>query len=108
MTTSSGARWSRDETILALDLYFRIKDKSSRESDGEIGEHLLLLAFLGFPDRSGASIVKKMGNFASLDPENHRDGFGNVGPQDKPVWDRFANSPVSLRTEVKRIKGSWD
>ncbi len=108
MTTSSGARWTKDETILALDLYFRVKDENSTERDSEIGEHLILLTSLGLPDRSTASIVMKMGNFASLDCENHIDGLGNVGPLDTPVWYQFANYPVALRTEVQRIKRGWD
>ena len=108
MTTSSGARWSKDETILALDLYFRIKCRRSRDRDRAIGEHLVLLACLGFPDRSAASIAMKIGNFAALDPANRHGGLGNVGPLDRPVWNRFSNSPVALRTEVQRIKKGWD
>ena len=108
MSTSSGARWSEEETILALDLYFRVKNKRSRDRDRAVGEHLILLASLGFPDRSAASIVMKIGNFAALDPANRSGGLGNVGPLDQPVWNRFSSSPVTLRTEVQRIKQGWD
>ena len=108
MASGSGSRWSKDETILALELYLRIKDLPSNERRREIGGHLILLACLGFHDRSPASIDYKIGNFTHLDPSNHRDGFGNVGPQDRPVWDRYSNSPIALRAEVQRIKQGWD
>ena len=97
-------RWRREETILALDLYIRSKQKGRKPNPVEISQHVELLDRLGFPSRSYASIHMKMGNFASLDPDNPSKGLDNPSSQDRLIWIKFANSCGKLRQEVSNIE----
>lgn len=68
--------WTRDETILPSDLYFRLRDPGVFKSYGEIEEQSIYLRTLPIypiadrPDnfRNHAGVAMKMSNFQSIDP----------------------------------------
>ncbi|MAF39731.1 MAG: hypothetical protein CL696_12780 [Chloroflexi bacterium] len=68
--------WTRDETILASDLYFRLRDRGIFKSYVEIEEPSIYLRTLPIypiadrPDnfRNHPGALMKMSNFQSIDP----------------------------------------
>ena len=104
MASSSGARWTKEETVLALDLYFSCRKRNKNLSYEEAARHIEKLADLGFSARSPDSIIMKMGNFAALDPHNSGKGLRSAAAQDRRVWREFAESPQKLSREVRDIE----
>jgi putative restriction endonuclease len=58
-----GVPWSRNELILAFELYCRIPFQKTKASNSEVQE---LAKILG---RTPASVARKLGNFGAFDPE---------------------------------------
>jgi putative restriction endonuclease len=81
--------WSREETIVALNYYCKIPFGSIHTRNPEIGKIANLLG------RTPASIVMKLGNFGSFDPELKKRGVKgliNASKLDKEIWDEFNNN----------------
>jgi hypothetical protein len=109
--------WIREELILALDLYKRFQGKIPDTRDSEIAALASLLADQVLLDekseartgRSRASIIFKLSNFRSLDPEaknKGKEGFRNVGTLDKTIWKEFSSNSKSLAREAERIRNA--
>ncbi len=103
------ASWTRDELILALDLYKRIG--LARESHPEVQElsrtlrELVPLAEQVDPAtfRTPSSIVLRLANFAHLDP----DGTGGVAAGarvDEEIWKQFGTDADAHAREVSQIR----
>jgi putative restriction endonuclease len=78
--------WSKEESILAINLYCKIPFGQMHSRNKEVKE----LAFL--IDRSPSAVARKLGNFASLDPklrERGVKGLGNTSKLDQQVWHEF-------------------
>jgi putative restriction endonuclease len=93
--------WTREETILAFELYCTIPSK-----DVTI-KHPLIVEFARKFNRTPNSIVLKLQNFKSLDPNytaNGRVGLSHFSKLDKQVVDEFINnwSKLSLKTNALR------
>lgn len=75
--------WTRDEIVLAIDLYCRTTfgRMHSRNSD--------VIALAGRIGRTPGSVALKLTNFASLDPTLDREGMKNASKLDREMWDRF-------------------
>lgn len=105
----SGKPWSREELILALNAYFKIAPKAPSPSMLEIAalsERLRAEATeaVGNPGfRSPASVVMKLMNFRSLDPDYAGVGLRAAGAGDRRIWEEFAGDRTALRTAVRRI-----
>jgi 5-methylcytosine-specific restriction protein A len=105
--------WQRDELILALDLYFRIRPAApDRKMPDVIGlGHLLRMSPLhplnGRPSnfRSTASIVMKMMNFRSLDPDYGGAGLAAGNKGDREVWADFSGNAKKLAKVAQAISG---
>ncbi len=88
--------WTREELILALDLYFRIGFPNVTESHPEIARLSALLQRLPFhtirgPNfRNPTGVYMKLCNFLRLDPAYAGAGLGAGAKLDKIVWDDFA------------------
>ena len=106
--------WSREEVILALDLYHRLDGKVPDVKHPEVAALAALLANLailsenkeGHAGRSKASIIFKLSNLRSLDPKQKARnllGFPNVGKIDKAVWKEFDGKIKQLRQEALKI-----
>jgi len=78
--------WTREESILAINLYCKIPFGQMHAGNAEVKELALLI------DRSPGSIARKLGNFASFDPKLKERGVGglpNVSKLDAQIWQEY-------------------
>jgi len=75
--------WTRDELILAINLYCKTPFGRIHMRNPEIIE---LSNMLG---RTPGSVSYKLANFASIDPTIDRKGAVNVSKLDRAVWNEF-------------------
>lgn len=107
--------WSRDELILALDLYIRHRlsppGKGSQEVL-ELSEFLSAMGrALGVRDaatyRNANGVNMKMMNFRRFDPQytdSGRVGLTRGNKDQEAVWSEFANDPPRLASVVAAIR----
>ncbi len=86
-----GNVWSRDELVLALELY-REPGCSLDDTDFEVQE---LAASIG---RTPSAVAYKLQNFKSLDP-SRRGGLDHRGSRDEEVWNEFAGRIDALHAQ---------
>lgn len=104
--------WLRDESVLALDLYFREGPNAPRASTEALSRILR-----GFPIeaeltadssfRSEASVRTKLANFRWLDPGS-TGGLGHASALDAAVWGEFYNDRDRLVVLAQRITATVD
>jgi hypothetical protein len=105
--------WSRDETILLLDLYLR--HPSAERNHPEVvalSETLRDLARTSGsprPDnfRNPIGIAMKLRNLAQQDPafrQSGKAGLGHGNRLNAQIWDQLANDPPALAAEVERVR----
>ena len=101
-----GSKWTHDESVLALGLYFQMPFVKIRSSAPEI---VALAKLMG---RSSASLSMKMDNFGRFDPSlsiKGITGLKNGSKLDRQVWDEFANRREDLallyHELVQKLKG---
>lgn len=78
--------WTRDELIVAFNLYCKIPFAKSVQTNPEV------IAVANLIGRSPGAVAFKLGNFGSLDPELKKRGIGglpNSSKLDKQIWDEF-------------------
>ncbi len=107
--------WTRDELILALDLYFSEGRKQLEASHPKVIalSHLLnqlpihdkTLREIQFRNANGVSM--KLGNFLAIDPEYEGVGLARGSKLEQEVWDEFANQPYELKRIAKAIGNSY-
>lgn len=87
-----GKPWSKREYILVLDAYFQHGDGWVDPASPKITELSTLMG------RTPASVVMRMENFASVDPDNasRRRGLIHITPLGKKVFDEYAGDRDSL------------
>ena len=98
-----GAQWSRDELILAFELYCRIPFRKTKTSNPEVQA---LASLLG---RSPAAVARKLGNFGAFDPELQKQnirGLVHTGRLDRQVWDEFHSDWGGLVWAASRLRKS--
>ena len=81
--------WTRDELILAVNLYCKLPFGKMHKGNKEI------IQFAELIGRTPSSIALKLGNFASFDPtlqERGIKGAANASKLDKQIWDEFYNN----------------
>lgn len=104
--------WTRDEVILALDLYF---SSGRKVLDTYRPETVELAAVLNrihaddgqgpcLPRRTAGSVKAKLANLRALDPSTQSTGWGNGSRIDLEVWTEFANRPEALRQAASMIR----
>lgn len=96
--------WTRDETILALELYLDSADAMPSPSDERVVELSNLLRALPYHDRAARKPSFRNPDGVSFKLQNIRQvatgkGLGNVSQMDRRVWEEFGNR----REEVKRM-----
>jgi predicted HNH restriction endonuclease len=111
--------WSRDELILALDLYLRFRNAPPGKDSAEVAE---LSAFLGRMSRglgltdaetfrNANGVYMKMMNFRRFDPEYTADGrVGLVrgNKEEEVVWNEFSGDPAALAAAVAGLHAAVD
>lgn len=96
-------KWSREETILAFDLYCRTPYSKISKTNTEIIE---LASLLG---RTPSSVSLKMGNLAHFDPEiqaKNLSGMSNASKLDKEIVQEFFNDWTALSYQAQIIKSN--
>jgi len=96
-----GELWTRQELILAFDLYCRIPFKKTKANNPDVIKLARLLR------RSPASVARKLGNFGSFDPELRRQqikGLVHAGKLDEEIWDEFNSDWNRLVLEAMRLR----
>lgn len=107
--------WSRDELILALDLYMRYRASLPGKDSQEVEELSKVLNQLGIvlrqrtetTYRNTNGVYMKLMNFRRLDPDYVAEGKKGLirGNQDEArVWDQFASDPLRLSKVARFIR----
>jgi putative restriction endonuclease len=92
--------WTREQTIIALNLYCKIPFNRVTSTNPEI------IKFSKIIGRSTNSLKMKIGNFGSFDPELKRRGIvglSNVSKLDRDVWHEFNNDWENLAFESEKL-----
>jgi 5-methylcytosine-specific restriction enzyme A len=115
MSTRNPA-WTRDELILALDLYFRHPPSHISKNHPEVRKLSDLLNALPIhtdrPDavrfRNENGVYRKLCNFLSLDPSYGKKGLTHGGAGDEQVWGEFAGNKKRLEEVATAIRENAD
>lgn len=89
-------KWTRNQTIIALKVYFSIPFNKANSSNKEIIDTAKMLG------RSTNSLKMKIGNFGSFDPELAKVGIVGLkgsSKMDREIWDEFSNDKEKLAYE---------
>lgn len=102
--------WTRDELILALDVYLRFGVGSqSAPENRALSESLSLMAQI-VPGRKGPSyrnengVYMKLCNFLRLDPRVPGVGLRHGGKLEAEVWQSYYSEPGRLKEEADTIR----
>lgn len=92
--------WTREELILAINLYCRTPFGKIHNRNPEI------IKLAKDISRSPSAVSYKLANFASIDPTLSRKGASNYSKRDLEVWEEFFNDWESLayESEILRLK----
>lgn len=96
-----GAKWNREEHVLAFHLYCRLSFGQMHHRNPQIIE---LAGLLG---RTPDSVAMKLSNFARLDPslqERDISGLSRGAKGEGLVWKEFIDNPEQLVLESERIR----
>jgi putative restriction endonuclease len=95
-----GKNWTKEETIIAFNVYCKIPFKSSSKSHSTIIQYAKILG------RSPSALNMKVGNFGRLDPELKRQGITGLvhgSKLEKVVWDEFNGNWDELAFESEKL-----
>ena len=99
----SNNKWTREELILALDLYFRLPFGRLNRSTPEVIELANLIG------RTNNSVALRLVNFAACDPviiNSGRTGMPGGLSICKPIWDEYAGRKEELFYDAQQIKAN--
>ncbi|MBB5393922.1 MULTISPECIES: HNH endonuclease [unclassified Herbaspirillum] len=116
-TVTKNARWSRDELILALDLYMETRGRSLAKDAPEIEELSHLLSHLGQSlglvaansYRNMNGVYMKLMNFRRFDPIHAKAGkvgLARGNKDEEHVWKLFSSDPEHLKYVAQFIRNS--
>ena len=94
------ATWTREQIIVALNVYCKIPFKNSSARHPLIQEYAKLLG------RTPAALNLKIGNLGSFDPVLKSKGIvglGHTSKMDELVWNEFFENPEKLAYESEKI-----
>lgn len=94
------ANWTREQTIVALNVYCKIPFKNSSARHPLVQEYAKLLG------RTPAALNYKIGNLGSFDPVLRAKGIvglGHTSKMDETVWNEFFDNPEKLAYESEKI-----
>lgn len=96
--------WTREEHILAFNLYCRIPFGKVHKGNPDVIELAKLIS------RSPSSVGMKLGNFARLDPALQSrgiSGLSNGAKGEVEVWDEFNNHSEDLAYESEKLRATY-
>lgn len=92
--------WSREETIVAFNVYCKIPFKDSSKTHPMIKKYAQILG------RTPSALNMKVGNIGRLDPDLQKQGITGLvhgAKMEEEVWQDFAGNPEHLAFESERI-----
>jgi len=105
--------WTRDELILALDLYFDVETKDIRAGNPKVIALSVLLGRLNPAAgddkalaRNPNGVKMKLHNFSRFDRGVVGSGLTHGSRLEESVWKEFANRRTALKAEANRIRTS--
>lgn len=109
-------RWTRDEVILALDLFIRSERRQLPANHAEVialSQAMQRLPYhppeardASFRNPNGISMI--LGNFLGIDPDYEGSGLGRNNRLQQEVWNELAGSPEKLRQLAQAIVAAID
>ena len=106
--------WNKDELILALDTYFQMRPHGYPINDQRVQDLSVLLKKMGNLNsqtaenyRTPASVVMKLMNFRSIDPDYPGAGLTASARSDKEVWVEFSGDRDRLKEISDTIRNSY-
>lgn len=98
-------RWTREELILALNLYLKLPFGKLHSRNAEIMELANLIG------RTPSSVAMRLNNYASVDEFHQKRGIGGL-PGGRalvePIWQEFLHDSETLLFESERILAQWE
>lgn len=104
--------WSRDELILALDLYFRVSPTHTSDKHPDIVKlsetlnslpiHPNVVRVESFRNANG--VYMKLCNFLRFDPEYKGSGLKGGGRLEEKIWGEFASNRDALQNAANTIR----
>lgn len=97
---SKNNNWTREETIIAFNVYCKIPFKSSSKTNPTIIKYANIIG------RSPSALNMKVGNFGRLDPELRKQGIvglGNGSKLDEIIWNEFNGNWDKLAFESEKL-----
>lgn len=91
--------WTRNELLLALNLYCRTPFGRLHKNNPEI------ISLAQRLSRTSSAVAMKLVNFASLDPVQQArqiSGLGNTSRADRAIWNEFNENPEQLAFESQQ------
>lgn len=98
---NDGQPWTREQLILAFELYCRIPFQRTKATDMRVKQ---LASLLG---RTPASVARKLGNFGAFDPQlaaRNISGLTHGSKLDKAVWDEFHSNWNGLIVHAHELR----
>ena len=92
--------WTREETIIAFNVYCKVPFKSSSKTNPTIIKYANIIG------RSPSALNMKVGNFGRLDPELRKQGIvglGNGSKLDEIIWNEFNGNWDKLAFESEKL-----
>lgn len=104
--------WSREELILALDLYFRVNPSHTTRNNPDIVELSEALQSLSIHPlgkrtdsfRNPSGVYMKLCNFLRLDPAYQGQGLRAGGRGELEVWQEYAQERTRLSQDAEAIR----
>lgn len=96
----SDNNWTREETIIAFNVYCKIPFKSSNKSNPTIVKYANIIG------RSPSALNMKVGNFGRLDPELKKQGIVGLahgGKLEEYIWEEFNGNWEKLAYESELL-----
>ena len=97
---SRNNNWTREETIIAFNVYCKIPFKKSSKT------HPLVVKYAKIIGRTPSALNMKIGNIGRLDPDLQRQGITgltNGATMEKTVWNEFYGNPERLAYESEKL-----
>ncbi|QUI88952.1 HNH endonuclease [Porphyromonas gingivalis] len=92
--------WTREETIIAFNLYCKIDIRNSHKN------HPLIIKYAKLLGRTPSALNMKIGNIARLDPDLKQKGISGLthgAKSEQLVWDEFYGNPDLLAYESEKL-----
>lgn len=92
--------WSREETIIAFNVYCKIPFRKSSKT------HPLILKYAQLLGRSPSALNMKIGNFGRLDPDLQVQGIKGLihgSKMEVEIWEEFRGNPELLAYESEKL-----